>query len=114
MEGGVSNSAARVSVTGGRGGVTSETSHIHPGSPRVSGGPWHRPAEAQPVLTDHANDGRFPPLRHLITSCPGVLSPAPRAERATPFLSYSVSPRTEPIKELIHFSTLHPFNYEQC
>ena len=30
------------------------------------------------------------------------------------FLSYSMSPRTEPIKELIHFSTLHPFNYKQC
>lgn len=57
MEGGLSNSAAGVSVTGGRGGVTSETSHIHFGSLRVSGGPWHRPAEAQPVLTDRSNFG---------------------------------------------------------
>lgn len=95
---------------------------LHSGSLRVSGESWHRPAKAQPVLIDHTNDDGFPPLCHLITSCPEFYHHFPGQSRPPPtpahkclfFFPYSVSPRTEPIKELTHVSTLHPFNYKQC
>lgn len=57
---------------------------IHSASLRVSGGAWHSPTDVQPALIDHTNDDGFPPLRHLITSCPGIYHHFPGQSRPPP------------------------------
>lgn len=119
----VSNKCTRSGILPLGMGVTSETRHSL----------WFSlclrrilSTEALPVPIHHANDDGFPPLCHLITSCPGFYHHFPGQSRPPPpppppqllpmrsFVSSSLSPRTEPIKELTHVSTLHPFNYKQC
>lgn len=107
----VSNNSTRGNIPSLNVGVASENIHVRRFT-LVSGGPWQRPTEAQPRLIHHANDDGFPPLCHLITSCPGFYQHFPGQSRPPPtsahegLFSYSVSPRTKPIKELIHLPSL--------
>lgn len=71
---------------------------LHSGSFCVSGESWHKPAEAQPVLIDHTNDDGFPPLCHLITSCPEFYHHFPGQSRPPP----------TPAHKGLFFTSCHP------